>query len=216
LVLSCPSKGRANRKAPSCSFGFIVPEQGEGEPKGAELFVHISALQCDGLPPMAGERVSYLIGTGQDDKPRAEQVYFPDRPLSLVPGASAVRGRSSPARDESISTPRPRTQPSYRRKGNWRGKLILLLVLAGLFSIYSRFSDESVLPLPVSSFSQDDVSSPYSVSQSSTFLRQCDGRQHCSQMRSCEEATWFLQNCPNTKMDGEGDGIPCEDQWCGH
>ncbi|MGL4477877.1 MAG: excalibur calcium-binding domain-containing protein, partial [Aeromonas veronii] len=22
--------------------------------------------------------------------------------------------------------------------------------------------------------------------------------------------------CPNTKMDGEGDGIPCENQWCGH
>lgn len=216
-------QGRIVRWNETRGFGFIVPEHGEGEPKGAELFVHISALQCDGLPPMVGERVSYLIGTGQDDKPRAEQVYFPDRPLSLVPGASAVRGRSSPARDESISTPsrsaqtpRPRTQPSYRRKGNWRGKLILLLVLAGLFSIYSRFSDESVLPLPVSSFSQDDVSSSHSVSQSSTFLRQCDGRQHCSQMRSCEEATWFLQNCPNTKMDGEGDGIPCEDQWCGH
>ncbi len=43
---------------------------------------------------------------------------------------------------------------------------------------------------------------------------QCDGRQYCSQMTSCEEATWFLQNCPNTKMDGEGDGIPCENQWC--
>ena len=42
----------------------------------------------------------------------------------------------------------------------------------------------------------------------------CDGRQYCSQMRSCEEATWFIRNCPNTKMDGEGDGIPCEQQHC--
>lgn len=216
-------QGRIVRWNEARGFGFIVPEQGEGEPKGAELFAHISALHCDGLPPMAGERVSYLIGTGQDGKPRAEQVYFPDRPLSLVPGASPSRGRSSPARNESISTPsrsaqttRPRTQPSYRRKSNWRGKLIPLLVLAGLFSIYSRFSDELVSPLPASSFSQDEVSSSHSAPQSSTFLRQCDGRQHCSQMRSCEEATWFLQNCPNTKMDGEGDGIPCEDQWCGH
>lgn len=44
----------------------------------------------------------------------------------------------------------------------------------------------------------------------------CDGRTHCSQMTSCEEATFFLQNCPGVKMDGEGDGVPCERQWCGH
>ena len=43
---------------------------------------------------------------------------------------------------------------------------------------------------------------------------QCDGRIYCSQMRSCEEATFFLKNCPGTRMDGDGDGIPCENQWC--
>lgn len=43
---------------------------------------------------------------------------------------------------------------------------------------------------------------------------QCDGRRHCSQMKSCAEATFFLNNCPNVKMDGNEDGIPCEKQWC--
>ena len=42
----------------------------------------------------------------------------------------------------------------------------------------------------------------------------CDGRKHCSQMTSCAEATYFIQHCPNTKMDGNNDGIPCEKQWC--
>ena len=42
----------------------------------------------------------------------------------------------------------------------------------------------------------------------------CDGRIYCSQMTSCAEATFFLQNCPGTKMDGNNDGIPCERQWC--
>jgi len=42
----------------------------------------------------------------------------------------------------------------------------------------------------------------------------CDGRKHCSQMTSCEEATYFQQNCPGTKMDGDHDGIPCEQQLC--
>jgi hypothetical protein len=44
----------------------------------------------------------------------------------------------------------------------------------------------------------------------------CDGRAYCSQMTSCAEATFFLKNCPGTKMDGDGDGIPCEEQHCGH
>ncbi len=42
----------------------------------------------------------------------------------------------------------------------------------------------------------------------------CDGRQYCSQMKSCAEAKYFLANCPGAKMDGDGNGIPCEKQWC--
>ena len=41
----------------------------------------------------------------------------------------------------------------------------------------------------------------------------CDGRTHCSQMRSYEEALYFLRNCPNTQMDGNNDGEPCERQF---
>ena len=42
----------------------------------------------------------------------------------------------------------------------------------------------------------------------------CDGRTRCSQMTSCAEAIYFLQHCPNTQMDGNNDGEPCEQQWC--
>lgn len=38
----------------------------------------------------------------------------------------------------------------------------------------------------------------------------CDGRQYCNQMRSRAEAEFFVRNCPNTKMDGDNDGVPCE------
>ena len=41
----------------------------------------------------------------------------------------------------------------------------------------------------------------------------CDGRTHCSQMRSCDDAKTQMR-CPNAAMDGDGDGIPCERQWC--
>ena len=43
---------------------------------------------------------------------------------------------------------------------------------------------------------------------------QCDGRKYCSQMTSCAEAKRFLNNCPGVEMDGNNDGVPCEQQWC--
>ncbi|NRD75812.1 excalibur calcium-binding domain-containing protein [Shewanella sp. VB17] len=45
-----------------------------------------------------------------------------------------------------------------------------------------------------------------------------EGKQHCSQMRSCSEAKYYLylKNCPYTKMDGDSDGIHCERQHCSH
>lgn len=42
---------------------------------------------------------------------------------------------------------------------------------------------------------------------------QCDGRQHCSQMSSKAEAQFFLENCPDTMMDGDNDGDACERQF---
>ncbi|HZF70347.1 excalibur calcium-binding domain-containing protein [Sulfuricurvum sp.] len=44
----------------------------------------------------------------------------------------------------------------------------------------------------------------------------CDGRKHCSQMKSYLEAKFFLDNCPDTMMDGDDDGIPCEQQFGMH
>ncbi len=45
---------------------------------------------------------------------------------------------------------------------------------------------------------------------------QCDGRTRCSQMTSCDEARYFLRNCPGVEMDGDNDGVPCESHWCEH
>jgi hypothetical protein len=44
----------------------------------------------------------------------------------------------------------------------------------------------------------------------------CDGRRYCSQMKSCDEAVFFIKNCPNTAMDGNNDGVPCQKQWCNY
>ena len=64
----------------------------------------------------------------------------------------------------------------------------------------------SVAPASPAELAPPDSTAPQS--------RRCDGRQHCSQMTSCAEAKFYLGNCPGVKMDGDGDGIPCEDHLC--
>jgi hypothetical protein len=44
----------------------------------------------------------------------------------------------------------------------------------------------------------------------------CDGRTRCGQFHSCDEATWAIENCPGMEMDGDNDGVPCEDHLCPH
>jgi Excalibur calcium-binding domain/Domain of unknown function (DUF4124) len=69
----------------------------------------------------------------------------------------------------------------------------------------------------IKSFSNDSTTHselPGSNTSVKQQMYQCDGRTHCSQMSSCDEATFFINHCPNTEMDGDTDGIPCESQWC--
>ena len=71
---------------------------------------------------------------------------------------------------------------------------------------------ETSKPIDISIKSNASSKSPKTTITAQNF--KCNGRQHCSQMTSCAEAKYFINNCPNTKMDGDGDNIPCEGQWC--
>ncbi|WOX06133.1 excalibur calcium-binding domain-containing protein [Microbulbifer pacificus] len=96
-------------------------------------------------------------------------------------------------------------------KGPFKLQLLGILVILGLAyangglelpgSVSSSFSNLNVLRPENSNFYSSNLSSPHF---------KCDGRQHCSQMTSREEAVFFIRNCPNTKMDGDNDGVPCE------
>lgn len=38
----------------------------------------------------------------------------------------------------------------------------------------------------------------------------CGSKHHCSQMRSCDEAHFYLTHCGVNSLDRDGDGVPCE------
>lgn len=88
-----------------------------------------------------------------------------------------------------------------------------LVSLLGIIVIFS-----SLYFLPLLGYSTKTVSSSKSTSivkkNTSTSTFQCNGKIYCSEMKSCNEAKFYLNNCPGTKLDGNHDGVPCEKQWC--
>lgn len=39
---------------------------------------------------------------------------------------------------------------------------------------------------------------------------ECGAKRYCKEMASCEEAKYYLEHCGLTRLDGDGDGVPCE------
>ena len=99
-----------------------------------------------------------------------------------------------------------------------RKLLIVALVGAAIWWAQSQNSHDSApareSPDPATLQPEREIAKAFTSNPDSGFA--CDGRTRCTEMRSCEEAEFFLRNCPNVKMDGDGDGLPCEDQHCSH
>jgi hypothetical protein len=89
--------------------------------------------------------------------------------------------------------------------------LLMLVVAAGF--VYDQVKGRGS-EAPAAEPMRSAISRTASPSFTGATPAGCDGRTHCSQMRSCAEAKYFLAHCPNTKMDGDDDGVPCESQWC--
>ncbi len=169
-------------------YGFIAPSHG-----GAEIFVHASAFPRDGTRPTVGEKLSYELDRGRDGKPQAIKV------------VRLAVGSMRPQRVGGSATPKSQT--------NWVGVVIMVALLAvgGTWG-YKQFSGwqhrRELAAQPAMPFTR----APSTSVSPTTFT--CDGRTYCSQMTSCAEAKWFINNCPGTKMDGNNDGSPCQEQWC--
>lgn len=166
-----------------------------------DVFVHISAFNSSERPEV-GQILSYEMEADMAGRPRAVRV--------LRPGERRSRD--------------PQSRPLHlaRNGGLRRGYLAfsLILLLATDAYAWQRMSsprpiviDNTHLPaLGASNSANASKLTPALHTQPSPY--QCDGRIHCSEMRSCAEAKYFLKNCPGTKMDGDNDGTPCESQWC--
>jgi hypothetical protein len=94
-------------------------------------------------------------------------------------------------------------------------KLILIAILVAIgWQGYTKYQGQHIALASTQRATEPAHSLSPGAETISSQQFKCDGRTYCSQMTSCQEATFFLQNCPGVKMDGNNDGIPCEQQWC--
>jgi len=81
--------------------------------------------------------------------------------------------------------------------------IIIFAALIFAWLVYSSYDKKNT---------QEDYSFP--EVQEPVFNFECQGKVYCSEMSSCDEAKFYLRNCPDTQLDGDGDGIPCESDLC--
>ena len=90
-------------------------------------------------------------------------------------------------------------------------KKIILVILIGLgaWNYYDKKSTATNYGEMTASSGKMGISETL-ASTSAPPSFNCDGRIYCSDMTSRAEAEFFSKNCPGTKMDGDHDGDPCE------
>lgn len=181
-------------------LGFVVADQG-----GEEIPIHVSAFPRDGCVPAVDEALSFEIDAGRDGKKCAVRVQR-IRAAPPVP----IRSRSYQS-DYSARTERRRYSDDSHKSGFGSSVIGLVIVAALGWYGYTQYANRVA---QIQGAPQTTIASPLPAPAPTPAGFKCDGRQHCSQMTSCNEAKLFLKNCPGVQMDGDGDGVPCEQQWC--
>ena len=199
-------------------FGFIKTRD-----SGIEIFVHISAFPRSGRRPQIGDPLAFEIAPAADGRKQAQAVTF-DVPLgradfTLAPISKPPAANTpGPARTSSPHPGRHRGHEPDRESPGLLFKLLVGGMLIGAI-VFGHRKFIELRAVAVDTLHGNSAAPPVvpasSAAEASSSGYRCDGREHCSQMTSCTEATWFIRHCPNTKMDGDNDGIPCEQGICG-
>ncbi|WP_351189038.1 excalibur calcium-binding domain-containing protein [Shewanella sp. TB4-MNA-CIBAN-0142] len=189
-------------------FGFIKPETGENQ----DVFIHISTLKHMARKPIVGDEILFHRENQPDGKVKAVK--------ASIEGVAVVSNTTRPAYHTGQHH---RNSPSHQDE-NYRsspvlGRVIMLIILlgVGIFG-YKQYQKMTATPVLTNENVEQmewtpTVSKPSSINLQPQF--RCEaGKTHCSQMTSCEEATFYIRNCPGTQMDGNNDGVPCERQFC--
>lgn len=183
-------------------FGFIRSDEQE-----SDIFVHFSALKNAGISAKVGTTLYFKLA--QDNQNR-----FQAYDLSLNNQSTQASTQKHSAKTRSQQQKKPRVA-----KNNQSSIALIAFAFFVVIFILVRTIDTSPVTHDNTQSETHSNSSGGQINNSTTNTTDfsqfsCQGKQHCAQMTSCEEAKFYLKNCPNVKIDGDKDGIPCERQHC--
>lgn len=194
-------QGKIKKWEDKRGFGFIQQTQ-----SSLEIFAHISSFHVQMPRPQIGEEVSFDIVTNAKGKKEAKNIRRYHHGVEITD--------TLPSSSRTYSHKNAAEKHSRKSSSSWINFISLLILLISGYVIYTKyFPDFFTEKMDTTKSSATPFPAKTSSRKSEQHFR-CDGRIHCSQMRSCQEAKFFLKNCPGVKMDGDKDGTPCEQQWC--
>ena len=181
-------------------FGFIKSDTLEND-----TFIHISALKHMSRKPKVGDTIYFEVATQPDGKTKAVNC--------RIEGVAELKA------PYQKHTQQPHRIAKSNFTSSFLGKVASISIIAVLGFVavnkYNHYQSNEQFNSQTPVITNADLATfdeqyPKTVIPKNTQNFTCDGRQHCSQMTSRAEAVFFINNCPNTKMDGDGDGKPCE------
>ena len=214
-------------------FGFIKPETSSD----VDVFIHITTLKHMARKPLIGDEILFHRENQPDGKVKAVKASIEG--VAIIAGSSHAKVADTPLSGPFNLPSNNKTHHSLRTSSSSViGRIILVLIVLNL-AIYgfNKYQDFNAAPIPTNEDAKQAQLTPLAtiLQQSSTtrliqpssitplttesritpntFRCEAD-KTHCSQMRSCAEATFYINNCPGTEMDGDDDGVPCERQFC--
>jgi len=216
-------KGKIIEWNPNKGFGFI---HSNVDPKG--IFVHISDFKNRQYKPKLGDIIVYEIGNGRDNKKKAINAVCEGDFTS----ATKYKKTSRAKRKLYLVLPLILVWVIFLSNKDDRNEIDSRSLGSYRETVTSNNNGisipDSVMEEEVNKEMRDDIV-PFTTKGAAERYNKnthqkrntnrkytCDSRKYCNQMHSCEEAKFFIRHCPNTRMDGDMDGIPCERQWCNH
>jgi cold shock CspA family protein len=205
-------KGTLKRWNDGQGFGFLQTV-GTSE----DIFIHISALKYLTRRPVAGDTVIFSLEA--DDKGRKRAVNANIVGMESIFVSREIENRTVQLNRKppfnKISSTRKRPHTPFKERGfpSFISLFFLLSVVLFGYKSYSEKAFNTSIPAAVEAIFQSVKVKPRKLDVSPF---KCEGKTRCPQMTSCEEAMFYLNHCPGTITDGDHDGLPCEDQWCGH
>jgi cold shock CspA family protein len=192
-------------------FGFIRRED-----EGTDVFIHVSALKNLSRRPRAGDIVVFRIVTEAGKTRAADAEIEGMRPVDDNPGTwwtlEPIEQQRAEPRENAARVQKDGIRVKPRRRRERPGLLARITPVVVLTALVAAGSKVADLLRDMPAQAKPPQILPAATPEPPRFT--CEGKTRCSQMNSCEEAMFYLENCPGTKMDGDADGIPCEDQHC--